>query len=153
MDKARTARQKGGLGARDVDPVTGLAIRGLLGRGVTKQEGRVICQGSVLAGGAKGPLYALSTREAEVFRTLLLDVSNHLSALLLSPELSFGYRSLDDRDDGGLACTLTGVLEPYLNPLAVARAGCFADGECINETDSWAGCRRGLSCRGEMDAG
>ena len=48
------------------------------------------------------------------FGTLLFDASNHFSALLLSPELSFWWFGLEEKVDGGLAWILAGLATVFL---------------------------------------
>jgi hypothetical protein len=79
---------------------------------------------------------SLSTKEALVSRTSLLDFSNHFSALLLSPELSLPASGI--RLDGEFVKLdlAPGSLEGALRGL---------EGECRRDTDRSAAGRRWLS--------
>jgi len=102
---------------------------------------------------------SFSVKEAVPWKACLLVVSNQAPASLLSPELAVLASSLGDTLEGGLAWLLAAVGELAV---AVVAAGfrwvraldelAVAGGLCRNETDWWAGGRRGC-CLASFMAG
>ena len=73
-----------------------------------------------------------SISKAEALGTLLLDDSNHRSALLLSPELFFLWGL--DKEDGALAMIVAGIPKSRFDLRTATSAGLGGFG-CVKQTE------------------